>query len=226
MKMTATPFRKRVLISLITASSFVAMSLSGIAVFIAPQRNVAYWTDWTFLEISKTQWGNIHILTGALFLIAGICHICCNRTSLAQYLKGIPGCMTAGWRELTIAVLITAVFSVGAITKAPPFNYILYVNAWVKGSWVGTPADGPPFSGAELLSLKDFCAKMSIESGAALRELRQAGLAVYDEKTTVAHIARANRMSPSMVYLIIRKLERPGVARPSSFVPKPSRITQ
>jgi hypothetical protein len=226
MKMTATPFRKRVLISLITASSFVAMSLSGIAVFIAPQRNVAYWTDWTFLEISKTQWGNIHILTSALFLIAGICHIFCNRTSLAQYLRGIPGRMTAGWRELAIAVLITAVFSVGAITKAPPFNYVLDFNAWVKGSWVGTPADGPPFSGAELLSLEDFCAKMSIESGAALRELRQAGLAVFDEKTTVAHIARANRMSPAMLYMIIRKLERPGVARPASLVSKPSRITQ
>jgi hypothetical protein len=218
MKMKSRPFRNRILISLLTALSFVAMSLSGIAVFIAPQRNVAYWTNWTFLEISKTQWGNIHIITSALFLIAGICHIFCNWTSLVQYLRGIPGRMTAGWRELIIAVLVTAVFSIGAAKRTPPFNYILNLNAWVKESWVKTPSEDPPFSNAELLSLKDFCNKMFIDTEKALRELRQAGLTVIDENSTIKQIARTNRVTPANVYQIIKKLESPDASQPAAVV--------
>ncbi len=43
--MESRPIINRVLVSLITALSFVAMSLSGIAAFIVPQGKVAYWTN-------------------------------------------------------------------------------------------------------------------------------------------------------------------------------------
>jgi len=203
------PFINRILISLVTALSFVAMSLSGIAAFIVPQGRVAFWTNWTFLGLSKTQWGNIHITTSVLFLIAGIWHTCYNWTPLMQYLRGIPGRMTASWRDLAVASLITVFFTVGGVTKTPPLNYILNFNGWIKESWVRTPADDPPFGHAELLSLKGFCKKMYIDTGEALGELRQAGLSVTDENVTVEQIARNNSMTPAKVYLLIKKLERP-----------------
>jgi hypothetical protein len=203
------PFINRILISLVTALSFVAMSLSGIAAFIVPQGKVAFWTNWTFLGLSKTQWGNIHITTSVLFLIAGIWHTCYNWTPLTQYLKGIPGRMTASWRDLAIATLVTVFFTVGAVTKTPPLNYILNFNNWIKESWIRTPADDPPFGHAELLSLKGFCKKMYIDTTEALHELRQAGITVSDENLTVEQIARANRMTPATLYQVIKKLERP-----------------
>jgi hypothetical protein len=205
------PFINRILISLVTALSFVAMSLSGIAAFIVPQGKVAFWTNWTFLGLSKTQWGNIHITTSVLFLVAGIWHTWYNWTPLMQYLKGIPGRMTASLRDLAVAFLITVFFTVGAVTKTPPLNYILNFNNWVKESWVKTPADDPPFGHAELLSLKGFCKKMYIDTGEALRELRQAGMSVSDENMTVEQIALANKMTPAKVYQVIKKLERPDV---------------
>lgn len=203
------PVINRILISLVTALSFVAMSLSGIAAFIVPQGRVAFWTNWTFLGLSKTQWGNIHITTSVLFLIAGIWHTCYNWTPLMQYLRGIPGRMTASWRDLVIATLVTVFFTAGAVTKTPPLNYILNFNNWIKESWVKTPADDPPFGHAELLSLKGFCKKMYIDTGEALRELRQAGISVADENATVEQIARNNSLTPANVYQVIKKLERP-----------------
>ena len=191
------PVINRILISLVTALSFVAMSLSGIAAFIVPQGRVAFWTNWTFLGLSKTQWGNIHITTSVLFLIAGIWHTCYNWTALMQYLRGIPGRMTASWRDLAIAALVTAFFTVGAVTRTPPINYILNFNNWIKESWVKTPADDPPFGHAELLSLKGFCKKMYIDTGEALRELHQAGLSISDENATIEQIARGNSMTPA-----------------------------
>lgn len=203
------PLVSRVLISLLTALSFVAMSLSGIAAFIVPQGRVAYWTNWTFLGLSKTDWGSIHITTSVLFLVAGIWHTCYNWTPLVQYLRGIPGKVAGRWRDLAIAAVITLFFTVGAVTKTPPLNYILDLNSWIKDAWVRTPADDPPFGHAELLSLKGFCRKMYIDTGAALTELRQAGITVADENVTLERMARDNGTTPAKIYEVIRKLEQP-----------------
>ena len=218
------PLINRVLISLVTALSFLTMSLSGIAAFIVPQGRVAFWTNWTFLGLSKTQWGNIHITTSVLFLVAGIWHTWYNWAALMQYLQGIPGRVAASWRDLGIAFLVTAFFTAGAVTKTPPLNYILNFNNWVKESWIKTPADDPPFGHAELLSLKGFCKKMYIDTGEALRELRQAGLNVKDENSTVEEIARGNKLTPANVYQLIKKLERPDTTELVAVMPVPAAV--
>jgi hypothetical protein len=130
--MEGRPFINRILVSLLTAFSFVAMSLSGIAAFIVPQGKVAYWTNWTFLGLSKTEWGNIHITTSVLFLIAGLWHTWYNWTTLMQYLRTMPGRMTVSTRDLIVAFLVTLFFTVGAVTKTPPLNYILSFNNWIN----------------------------------------------------------------------------------------------
>lgn len=209
--MNTPPLINRTLISLVTALSFIAMSLSGIAAFIVPEGKVAFWTHWSFIGLSKVQWGNIHITTSILFLIAGIWHTCYNWSLLKQYLQGIPGRMTANWRDLIIALLLTTFFTVGALTKTPPLNYILNFNSWIKSSWVKSPADEPPFGHAELLTLQGFCKKMDIDATAALHVLRQTGLQVAGSHVTIEQIARTNSRTPAQVYQLIKKLERPEV---------------
>lgn len=203
------PFFNRNLISLVTALSFVAMSLSGIAAFIVPQGKVAYWTNWSFLGLSKTEWGNIHITTSVLFLIAGVWHTWYNWIPLMQYLKGIPGRVAASRRDLSVAILVTVFFAAGAVFRTPPLDQILIFNNWIKESWVRTPADDPPFGHAELLSLKGFCRKMYIDTPQAMAELRRAGLTVADENGTLEQIARKNGVTPAAVYQHIKKLEHP-----------------
>lgn len=201
----------RTFISLLTLLSFIAMSLSGIAAFIVPEGKIAFWTHWSFLGLSKSEWGNIHITTSVLFLIAGIWHTCYNWNLLMQYLQGVPGRVRAGGKEFGIAVLVTVFFTVGAVTKTPPLNYILNFNSWIKSSWVSSPADEPPFGHAELLTLQGFCKKMDIDPGAALQELRQAGLKVKSGNETIESIARQNARTPAQVYALFKKLEPPKI---------------
>lgn len=197
----------RILVSLITAFSFIAMSLSGIAAFIVPQGRVAFWTNWSFLGLSKSDWGNIHITTSVLFLIAGIWHTWYNWNSLLQYFRQIPGRVSASGRDIAIALFITVFFTVGAVSKTFPLNYILTFNSWIKDSWVKTAADEPPFGHAELLSLKGFCKKMSIQVEEALKTLRDQGISVMDANSTVEQIARANKLTPAQIYEKIKHLE-------------------
>ena len=139
------PLINRTLISLLTALGFLAMSFSGIVAFIVPRR-VAFWTQWSFLGLSKPQWDNIHISSSLLFLIAGMLHTCYNWAPLMQYLRGIRGRASANRRDLGIALLVVLFFTVGAVIKAPPLNYFLKFYSWVQDSWVQTPVGNPSFS--------------------------------------------------------------------------------
>jgi len=63
------------------------MLLTSVILFITPQGRVAYWADWRLWGLTKTDWGNIHINLGLLFLIALSVHIYYNWKPLISYLK-------------------------------------------------------------------------------------------------------------------------------------------
>lgn len=52
---------------------------------------MAYWADWRMGGLSKTQWGDIHINVGLLFLLALGLHIYYNWKPLMANLKTGPG---------------------------------------------------------------------------------------------------------------------------------------
>lgn len=68
----------RKITSLTAALSFMLMVLTSVILYIVPQGRVAYWADWRLWGMSKTDWGNIHINLGLLFLLAGFLHIYYN----------------------------------------------------------------------------------------------------------------------------------------------------
>ena len=58
-------------ITLLTAElSFLLMVLTSVVLYIVPQGRVAYWADWRLWGLSKSDWGNIHINMGFVFLVA------------------------------------------------------------------------------------------------------------------------------------------------------------
>lgn len=61
--------------------------LTSIILYIVPQGRVAYWSNWQLWGLSKTQWGNIHVNIGILFLIAISFHIYYNWKPILFYLK-------------------------------------------------------------------------------------------------------------------------------------------
>jgi len=75
----------RKIASLTAALSFLLMVLTSIILYIVPEGRVAYWADWRLWGLTKSDWGNIHINLGLLFLIALFLHIYYNWKPLVLY---------------------------------------------------------------------------------------------------------------------------------------------
>jgi hypothetical protein len=103
----------RKITSLTAALAFILMVLTSIILYIVPQGRVAYWADWRLWGWTKTDWGNIHINLGLLFLIALFLHIYYNWKPLMSYLKDKAKQMKVLTPEFNVALAITVASIVG-----------------------------------------------------------------------------------------------------------------
>lgn len=60
--------------SLTALVSFVLEIVTSVILYIVPHGRVAYWSDWRMWGLSRTQWADLHINLGVLFLIAVVIH--------------------------------------------------------------------------------------------------------------------------------------------------------
>lgn len=203
-------------ISLLTALSFLIMTVSGVILFITPQGRVAYWLDWTFLGISKTQWGDMHITTSLLFAVAGLWHTWLNWRALVSYFQDKVSKALALKAELAVAAVITVFCTVGGIYQTPPLSYVLDFNEYLKESWIKSPEDEPVINHAELLPFKQFVQKVDIELEPALAELKKQGIKVDGPDQKLLDISRKNGTSPAQIYKLLKNLE--GATTPAATV--------
>jgi hypothetical protein len=211
-KTTTRRIHVRGLISLLTAMSFLIMSISGIVLFIVPQGRIANWIDWRFIALSKAQWGDMHITTSLLFILAVSWHIVLNWRSLLNHFRDRAKRTVALKGELVAAGVLTLFVTFGSIYSLPPLSYLLDLNAFIKTAWINGPQDEPVVSHAELLSLRAFAAKLAIEPAAALAELKKNGVLINSADEKLADIARLNQSSPAGIYRHLEALEK--AARP------------
>lgn len=197
----------RSLTSLSVMAGFLIMSLSGVVAFVNPQGRIAYWTDWSILGLTKEQWGDIHILSSLLFVVAGVIHIYYNWRPLMTYLGQKVASGRKHQREIAITILISLIIVASAVWRIPPLSYLLDLNAYVKELWVVHKDYEPPFGHAELLSLKVFCQKTNIPLDAAMAALKEQRLAGVEADRLLKDIARANNTSPMALYRLIKGLE-------------------
>jgi hypothetical protein len=197
----------RSLTSLSVMAGFTIMSISGVVAFVYPQGRIAYWTEWSWLGLTKEQWGDIHILSSLLFVVAGIVHIYYNWRPLMNYLGQKAATSRKHRREIAVTALISLVIVASAIWKIPPLSYLLDLNAYVKDLWIVHKDYEPPFGHAELLSLNVFCQKTNIPLDAAIAALSEKRLVEVEPDRLLRDIARANDTSPMVVYRHIKALE-------------------
>jgi len=199
---------KRALVSLFTSMGFLVMGLTGIVLFFVPEGRIAYWTNWTFLGISKTQWGNIHVLGSLVFVVAGVFHTYFNWKPLKGYIiDKAKGGINRSW-ELFVTVVVGLILITGAVFELPPLNYILVFNEFIKDSWITSEEYEPPFGHAEMLSLKGFSRKMDIDLEAALKALDDSEISIRDVEDSLKKIAFENNTSPMELYRIMKPFER------------------
>lgn len=208
-------WNRRGLTSLMTVTGFAIMSFSGLIAYIVPHGRIAYWTDWRFLGLTKTNWDDIHILSSLLFLIAGGFHIYFNWKPLKNYfISRARGGLNL--RKEMVACLLVGIWVItSSILRLPPLSYVLDLNEYVKASWIVSKEYEPPFGHAELLSLSALCSKVRIPLKEALHELQTRGVRVASAKQSVAEIAGSNDSSPMKVYSFISHLE-PKLAPPAA----------
>ena len=189
--------------SLTATLAFILMLVTSIILFIAPQGRVAYWADWRLWGLTKTDWGNIHINLGLLFLIALSVHIYYNWKPLISYLKNKAKQIKLFTPEFNLAFVITVGFIFGAYFLVPPFGWVMSLNEHFKD--VGAEKYGePPYGHAELSSLQTFSKKMKLDLAKSIELLDKAGYAVEDGKITLATIGRQYNIPPQLIYETIK----------------------
>jgi len=195
----------RKITSLTALLSFIALVTTSIVLFVVPQGRVAYWADWHLWGLDKTEWGNIHINLGCLFLISIGLHTYYNWKAILNYLKKSRK-LRLFTPEFNAALALTTLFVVGTYWEAPPFRWILTANEALKTSAAGKYGE-PPYGHAELSSLKSFANRTGLETTESLARLKAAGIVVENDAQTLADIARTNHLSPRQVYLAMKPSE-------------------
>ncbi|MEZ5357255.1 MAG: DUF4405 domain-containing protein [Candidatus Zixiibacteriota bacterium] len=212
---------KRGLTSFFALFGFLIMSITGLVLYIVPAGRVAYWTIWELLGLTKTDWGNIHILSSILFIVAGGFHIYFNWKPLMHYIKDKARQGVRLRRELTIASIISVWIIISSIWPFPPLSYLLDFNEWIKTTWVVQDEYEPPFGHAELMSLKTFTMKMDIPLADAVRELKANDIVFNSTNETLEYIAERNKTAPMNLYLMIKKFEpTPEPEKLQSYTPE------
>ncbi|MBU2549934.1 MAG: DUF4405 domain-containing protein [Proteobacteria bacterium] len=197
----------RGLTSFFTLTGFLIMTVTGIVLYFVPQGRISYWMEWTFLGLTKTDWGNLHTVSSLLWAVAGGFHLYFNWGPLTAYIYRKA---RGGWRlkrELILASVVSVVVVVFSLYSIPPVSYIIDLGDYLKGAWVSNPDYEPPISHAEQFSLKTFCKKMNIDPDQAVAALRVRGFKVDDPARALQAIARDNRTAPMNLYLAIKHLE-------------------
>lgn len=219
--MASEKIHKRGLTSFFTLFGFLIMSITGLVLYVVPAGRVAYWTNWEFLGLTKTHWGNIHILSSILFIVAGAFHIYFNWKPLMNYFKRRVQTGIKFRREMLIAAIISVWMVFSAIVPIPPLSYLLDFNGWLKEVWVVQDDYEPPFGHAELLSLKTFSKKMEIDLNKAAAELKANGIVFQSPDETLEEIGKNNNIAPMNLYLMIKKFEpQPEPEKLSAYTPE------
>ena len=189
--------------SLTALLSFAVMVLTSIVLYIVPQGRVAYWADWHLLGLTKTDWGNIHIAVGFLFLFTLGLHLYYNWKPLISYLKNKLRQIKVFTPEFNIAFIIVVLFTVGTYIAVPPFSLVLSLNDYFKDAGAEKYGE-PPYGHAELSSLETFANKMNLDLEQSIVLLGEAGYPVETGEITLEAIARQYDISPQVAYETIK----------------------
>jgi hypothetical protein len=195
-------FRK--ITSLTALLSFIVTTITSVILYIVPEGRVAYWADWHFLGMTKSQWGDVHTTVGTLFLVALLLHIWLNWKPLMNYMKNRAREMVVMTGPMIVSFLLVIMVFAGTLFGVPPMSTLLEYGAQIKEQATATYGN-PPYGHAETSPLKKFCGFLGLDVNMAVTALHEAGFdASINENSLIKDIARSRGVSPQYVYDVIR----------------------
>lgn len=195
-------FNWRAFISVTTALSFVAMSITGVVLFITPPGRVAHWTGWRILALTKEQWAGLHIWFSLIFMITAVLHLSLNwRLFLSYFRSRVHKAFTLR-TEWVIALLLCCIVGWATLAEVKPFSSLLNWNEAIKRSWE-TPTGQAPIPHAELLTLRELAQKTaSLELESMIKKLQAAGIEVQSPEVVLGDLAKQAGMTPMQLYVV------------------------
>ena len=201
-------------VSLFLFYTLIAMTISGIVLYIMPHGRVAYWTGWRFLGLDKDQWDSFHTIFGFLMIFFGIWHVILNWKSIVNYLKGKAGSLTS--KEFFVTTIIVLIVAAGTIASVPPFRTVMDVGDKIKNSWP-KPKTMPPAPHTELFPLKKVAQMVGLSPQEAIDILKSKGIKVESSDEILKEIAAKNNTTPARIYEILSGMSKK--AKESRFQP-------
>jgi hypothetical protein len=202
----------RRVVSLTACLSFLLLACTSVILFVEPHGRVAYWSGWTFWSLSKTQWGDLHLNLGALFLLAAALHLWLNFKPLVGYLKNRMRKLVILTPDAAAALALCLAFAAGTLAGTPPFSWLPGLGEHIKDQ-ASLKYGEPPYGHAELSTLAVFLGKMGWAPGPALDRLRAASVAFEGPQQTLEQVAAANGVTPQRLFEILRPEDAAGPAR-------------
>jgi hypothetical protein len=195
-------FSWRAFISVTTALSFLAMSITGVVLFITPPGRIARWTGWRLWALTKDQWSGLHIWFSLVFMIVAALHLYLNWRAFLSYFRTRIHRAFALRTEWVLALLLCGVIGWATLAEIKPFSSLLAWNEGIKRSW-DTPADQAPIPHAELMTLNEVAQRTpGLDVDSMVKNLQAAGIAVQSPDVVLGDLARRAGMTPRQLYLI------------------------
>ena len=205
--MSNKPFNYRSFTAFIVTWAFLVATLTGVVLYIVPQGRIANWVNWEMLGLLKSDWGNIHLVFGAIFIAGGILHLYYNWKPFKKYIAEKSKGHFHPKKELVWSVVVSLFLIAGAITQTPPFSYYFQLNEWAKQTWVTSPDIEPPFGHAEELSLTGFAKRQNMDLDKVKEEFDNRAIRYDSIRQPIGKIAEANGLNPMQLYSYIKQFE-------------------
>jgi hypothetical protein len=206
-------FNWRAFISIMTGLSFIAMSVSGVILFVVPPGRIANWTGWTIFGLTKDQWAGLHIWFSVVFMLAAVLHIYFNWRPLVDYFKNRVSKTFALRTEWLSSLLLCIVIGIGTLLGIRPFSSLLAWNEQIKYSWDKTERRAP-VPHAELMTLAELAGHLGdIDVETMMANLKAKGIDGESPESVVGELAEAHGMTPRQLYDIAVGQTRSGRGR-------------
>ncbi len=193
----------RRIVSLSMMLSIVGMLVSSIILYIVPQGRIAYWSGWTLLGLSKSQWGAIHTNLGFLMLVSGAFHVYFNWRPLTSYMKNKARDFRLFTPNFNVALLVFVAFVGLTIMALPPTVWIQDLRAKLEEG-AAEDLGEPPYGHAEQSSLRVLLRNVGMAPDVAKANLENGGIQVVDPEASILDIASDHGMTPKELFEIIR----------------------
>lgn len=202
----------RKIVSLVMLYSMVFLAVSSVVLFIRPEGRVAYWANWSFWGLSKSQWDRLHVCVGFLFLLAGLLHIYYNWKSIVTYLKNSLKEVTGVNKNNIVAIIATLVVAITSMFDWFPSKQFMGIGEFFKER--ATKLYGtPPFGHAELATVGKVSRFLGLDKEKAFLSLKASGIS-FGKDSTLAEIGEANNRSPKEIFDIVLKDQKDAIKMP------------